>query len=44
METVGEAVPAEWNDYVTKVRSRMEKIFQTVRDQLGHAFQRAKQV
>ena len=44
METVGEAVPAEWDDYVTEVRSRMEKTFQTVRDQRGHAFQRAKQV
>ena len=42
METVGEAVPAEWDDYVTEVRSRMEKTFQTVCDQLGHAFQRAK--
>ena len=27
LETVGEAVPAEWNDYVTKVRSRMERTF-----------------
>ena len=44
METVGEAVPAEWDDYVTKMRSRMERTFQTVRDQLGHAFQRAKHV
>ena len=44
METVGEAVPAEWDHYVTEMRSRMEKTFQTVRDQLGHAFQRAKQV
>ena len=44
LETVGEAVLAEWDDYVTEVRSRMERIFQTVRDQLGHAFERAKQV
>ena len=44
METVGKAVPAEWDDYVTEVRSRMKRTFQTVRDQHGHAFQRAKQV
>ena len=44
METVGEAVPAEWDDYLTEVRNRIEKRFQTVRDQLGYAFQRAKQV
>ena len=44
MKTIGEAVPAEWDDYVTEVRSTMKKTFQTVRDQLGHAFQRAKQV
>ena len=44
METVGEAVPAEWDDYVTELRSMMERTFQTVRDQLDHAFQRAKQV
>ena len=44
METVDEAVPAEWDEYVTQVRSRMEKTFQTVRDHLGQAFQRAKQV
>ena len=44
METVGEAVPAEWDDYVTEVLSRMERTFQTVCDQLGQAFQRAKQV
>ena len=44
LKTVGEAVPAEWDDYVTEVRSRMERTFQTVRDQLCHAFQRVKQV
>ena len=44
MKTVGEAVPAEWDDYVTEVRSRMEKTFPTVRDQLDHALQRTKQV
>ena len=44
MKTVGEVVPAEWDDYMTKVRSRMDGPFQTVRDQLGQAFQRAKQV
>ena len=44
METVGEAVSAEWDDYVTEMRSRMKKTFQTVRDHLGQAFQRAKQV
>ena len=44
METVGEAVPAEWDDYVTEVRSKLERKFQTVRDRLGHTFQRSKQV
>ena len=43
IETVGEAVPAECDDYVTEVRSRMERTFQTVRDQQGHAFQIAIQ-
>ena len=44
LQTIGEAVPAEWDDYVTELRSRMERTFQTARNQLGHAFQRAKQV
>ena len=44
MENVGEAVPADLNDYVTEKRSRMDQVFQTVRDQLSQAFQRAKQV
>ena len=43
MKNVSEAVPADWNDYVTKMRSRMNQVFQTVRDQLGQAFQSAKQ-
>ena len=43
METVGEVVPTDWDDYVTEMRSRMEQAFQTVRYQLGQAFQRAKQ-
>ena len=43
MENVGEVVPAAWDDYVTEIRSKMEQAFQTVRDQLGQAFQRAKQ-
>ena len=38
MKGVGEAVPADWNDYVTEMRNRMEQAFQTVRDQLGQAF------
>ena len=43
-ENVGQYIPANWDDYVMEMRDRMEKIFQTVRDQLGQAFQRAKQV
>ena len=43
MENVGEAVPADWDDYVSERRSRKEQAFQTVRDQLGQAFQRANQ-
>ena len=44
MENVGESIPANWDDYVMEMRDRMEKTFLTVRDQLGQAFQRAKQV
>ena len=44
MENVGESIPANWDDYVTEMRDRMEKTFRIVRDQLGQAFQRAKQV
>ena len=43
MENVGEAISADLNNYVTKMRKRMEQTFQTVRNQLGQAFQRAKQ-
>ena len=43
MENLGETVPAVWDDYVTEMRSMMEQAFKTVRDQLGQAFQRAKQ-
>ena len=42
MENVGEVIPADWNDYVTEMRGRMEQAFQTVRDQLSQAFERAK--
>ena len=38
MENVGEAVPADWNDYITEMRSRMDQAFQTVRDQFGRPF------
>ena len=44
MEHVGKSIPANWDDYVMEMRDRMEKTFQNVRDQLGQAFQRAKQV
>ena len=44
MECVGDAVPADWDDCVTEMWNRMEQAFQTVRDHLGQAFQRAKQV
>ena len=43
MECVGDVVPADWNDYVIEMRNRMEKAFNAVREQLGQAFQRAKQ-
>ena len=43
MQCVGDVVPADWNDYVVEMRDRMEKVFDTVREQLGQAFQRAKQ-
>ena len=43
MECVGDVVPADWNDYVIEIGNRMEKAFNTVREQLGQAFQRAKQ-
>ena len=43
MDSVGETVPADWNDYVTEIQNTMEQAFRTVRDQLGQAFQRAKQ-
>ena len=43
MANVGEAMPADWDDYVSKMRSRMEQAFQAVLDRLGQAFQRAKQ-
>ena len=36
-------VPADWSDYVTEMRSQMKQAFQTVRDQLGQVFQRARQ-
>ena len=29
MENVGEAVPADWDDYVSEMRSRIEQAFQT---------------
>ena len=32
IENVGEAVPADWDDYVTEMRNRMEQAFKTVRD------------
>ena len=44
MENVSESIPANWDDYVTEMRDRMEKTFRIVRDQLGQALQRAKQV
>ena len=44
MENVGESIPANWDDYVTKMRDRMEKTFRIVRDQHGQAFQRAKHI
>ena len=31
MDSVGETVPADWDDYVTEMRSRMEQAFQAVR-------------
>ena len=43
MENVGEAVPADWDDYVTEMLSQVEQALQTDRDQLGQAFQRAIQ-
>ena len=43
MECVGDVVPADWNDYVVEMRNRIKKAFDTVREQLGQAFQRAKQ-
>ena len=42
MKNVCEVIPADWNEYVTEMRSQMERAFQTVRGQLGQAFQRAK--
>ena len=35
MENTGEAVPADWDDYVTEMRKRMKQAFQTVRNQLS---------
>ena len=43
MKCVGDVVSADWNDYVIEMRNRMEKAFNTVREQLGKAIQRAKQ-
>ena len=43
IESVGETVPADWDDYVTEMRNRMEQAFQAVRYLLGQAFQRANQ-
>ena len=43
MECVGDVVPTDWEDYVIEMRNRMEKAFNTCREQLGQAFQRAKQ-
>ena len=43
MKNVDEAVPADWDDYVTEMRNRMEQAVKAVRDQLGQALQRAKQ-
>ena len=36
-------MPADWDDHVSEMRNLMEQAFQTVRDQFGQAFQRAKQ-
>ena len=44
MENVGESIHTDWDDYVMEMRRRMKQAFRTVRDQLGQAFQRAKQV
>ena len=43
MKNVSKAAPAAWDEYVTEMLSRMEQAFQTVRDHLGQALQRAKQ-
>ena len=44
MENVGESIPADRDNYVMEMRRRMEQPFQTVRGQLGQAFQKVKQV
>ena len=44
MKNVGESIPADWDDNVMEMQRRMEQAFQTVRDQLGQAIQRAKQI
>ena len=43
IENVGESTPTDWDDYVMKMRRRMEQAFRTFRDKLEQAFQRAKQ-
>ena len=41
MECVCDVVAADCNDYVIEMRNRMEKVFNTVREQLGQAFKQA---